>query len=156
MGLSDVDTNNYNRLIQYKSSLNKSRQPPENYTSVSSNCNLDISEKVVTKLHQEQARLDDSTIKQLVIDYKNGLNMNELARKYNCHRTTISQKLRMSGVAIRRLPPNNEQIDRMVTLYQSGLSLEAVGNKVNASASTVLRYITKRGVVTRDEHGRAK
>jgi DNA invertase Pin-like site-specific DNA recombinase len=123
---------------------------------MSSDRDLGVSEKIVTKLHQEQVKLDDNAIRQLIIDYKNGLNMNELARKYNCHRTTISQKLRMSGVTIRRLPPNDEQIDRMVTLYQSGLSLETVGNKIGVSASTVSRHIAKRGMVTRDEHGREK
>lgn len=155
VGLSAIEYNNYDRLLRYK----------ENIISqdVSADTELDITRlrenystdgKVVNHLHQKQKRLNDDEVNQVIAGYNSGLSMNELAHKFDCHKTTISQRLKTAGIVIRRLPPSDNQITKMVELYQSGLSLTKVGDMVGISASTVLNYLRRRGIKTRDPHGK--
>jgi AraC-like DNA-binding protein len=91
----------------------------------------------------KQKRLNEQEIQQIIAGYKNGLSMDELASNFGCYRTTISQKLKAAGATIRRLPPSDNQIAKMVELYQSGLTLEDVGKRIGKSARTVLKYLQK-------------
>ena len=160
VALSDIDTNNYVKVLEYKYSLNhrSEKQILQESNSLSqtkiANNQQDDQVKIVNKLTHKQTRLNNEEITQIVDGYKSGLNTNELARKFNCHKVTISNKLKAAGVKIRRLPPSNKQIVKMMELYQSDLSLEEVGKQVGTSASTVLRSLRGRGVKTRGPHER--
>ncbi|MHB1314129.1 MAG: helix-turn-helix domain-containing protein [Christensenellales bacterium] len=156
VGLSDIDTNNYAKVLDYKKSL--SRDPVLQRKAISGEPiqTPNSQERIVNKLHQQQKRLSDEEIDCIISGYQNGQTVYELAEQYGCHRMTISNKLKVAGVTIRRLPPSNNQIDKMVELYRSGLSLENVGKRVGTAAKTVLKYLKQRDVETRDTHGYAK
>lgn len=181
MALSDASENNYASIIKYKQKLeinnysndskplNQQSQSPlswaynlnqqsllatiNNPPSLSTTNN---NETVITHLRQEQRILSDEEITKIIIGYSNGLTMKQLANQFNCHRTTISQKLKVTGITIRMRSPTKEQVNKIITLYESGLSLENIGKIFNMSATTIMYCLKKQGIKTRDSHGQLK
>ena len=110
--------------------------------------------RAVTKISQRQKRLDEHEINQLIAEYKAGSTVYQLATRFGCHRTTVSEHLRLNGVQMRLKPLTEERIQEAVRLYESGLSAAKVGERVGANAATVLARLRERGVVIRDAHDR--
>lgn len=108
----------------------------------------------VKKIRQQQKRLDEDEIGQLVAEYRAGSTIYGLAAKFGCHRTTVSEHLRTHGVQMRLRPLTEERIREAVRLYGSGLSSAKVGERVGATDKTVLARLRERGVVVRDAHDR--
>lgn len=107
------------------------------------------------RAHVKRAkRLSGSELTAVIDRYRNGATVYELARDFGITRDTVARHLKQAGVIMRGQSPTTDQIDRMVTLYESGLSLAAVGYRVGFSARTVELHIKRRGVRTRDSHGR--
>jgi len=101
---------------------------------------------------QRQKRLDDEQVSQLVVAYRLGATVYELAAQFGCHRSTVSELLRSRGVSMRHAPLTEAQIDQAIELYESGLSLTKVGKLVEANAETVRQRLLGRGVKLRGPH----
>lgn len=86
--------------------------------------------------------------------YEAGATVYELAAEFGCHRTTVAERLKKSGVAMRLQPPSPEAIDSMVHLYLSGLSHLVVGKQLDFCANTVRDCLRGRRIQSRDTHGR--
>lgn len=154
MALSELDTNSLSRVLKYKKQNDCKITKPD--TEEPPTKMVGTNEKIINELHQQQKRLSCAEIAQIVIGYKSGKTVYELAEIFDCHRVTISSQLKANGVELRRSSPNEEQIDQMIGLYKTGLSMQDVGSQVGMSASTVMRSLYRRGVKTRDPHGRVK
>ena len=98
VGLSDIDTNNYAKVLDYKDSLNREPSLQKKGTSGKPIQTPNSQERIVNKLHQQQKRLSDEEIDQIIAGYKSGQPMLELAMQFGCHRTTISNNLKKHGV----------------------------------------------------------
>jgi DNA invertase Pin-like site-specific DNA recombinase len=152
--LSGVDINNYSKVLEYKTNYSSTElitsstdlQPEELQSDTSNNQHG----KIIHKLNRKQRILTDEDIDQIIVGYKSGLRMNELARKFNCHECTIRYKLRAAGINNYKPKLDDDQIAKMVELYQSGLSLDDVGRKVGVSRETVRKYIKAKGAEIRN------
>lgn len=114
------------------------------------------SERVISKLVQRQKRLSTDEVSEIVNSYKSGLNIYQLAKQYNCHRTTISYHLKEHGVKMRNRPLSEAQVNEAVKLYESGLSCLKIGKIIGADDTTILRRLRERGVGVRGAHERMK
>jgi len=85
--------------------------------------------------------------------YESGLSVYQLADKFGCHRSTVSQHLKLQGVKMRKRPLSEIQIDEAIRLYESGLSCAKVGKIIGADTGTIHRRLRERGVVLRGAHG---
>jgi lambda repressor-like predicted transcriptional regulator len=90
----------------------------------------------------------------LIVDYRTGLTVYQLAARFGCHRSTVSRCLKSNGVRMRLTPPSKEQIEEAVGLYESGLSLAKVGEKIGCNPDTLRLRLRERGVVMRVPHDR--
>ena len=163
--LSDIDTNNFNKVFKYKNSVNykiaeaESREslsqlPESQGASVQVN-NIEpgeTQERIVKRLHQPQKILSKEEISELVVGYKSGLTIYQLAKQFGCHRTTVSQHLKAKGIEMRNRPLTQTQVDEIVRLYESGLSCAKVGKIINVDGETVHRRLRERGVRMRGVH----
>ena len=109
--------------------------------------------KSTKRISQRQKRLDVDEIEQLIAEYKTGSTVYQLAAKFGCHRTTVSECLKTHGVRMRLTRLTEKQIDEAVRLYESGFSSVNVGLRVGASPRTVVDRLRERGVVIRDARG---
>ena len=145
VGLSDPDTNLFDRALRYKSNLYykaiETEQQDDNFQ-----------ERTVKQLTQQQKILSAGEISEVVTAYKSGLTIYQLAKQFNCHRTTISRHLQTQGVEMRNRPLSETQIDEAVKLYELGLSCLKIGKIIGADDTTILRRLRKRGVVVRSRY----
>jgi DNA-binding CsgD family transcriptional regulator len=105
-------------------------------------------------VRQHQRRLSSAEIAELVIEYSSGATTYELASRFGCHRTTVSELLKSHDVTLRRAPLNEEQIDRAAELYETGLSLAKIAKLIGANAETIRQHLRERGVTMRGPHDR--
>jgi hypothetical protein len=103
---------------------------------------------------QRQKWLEPDEVDELVRAYESGANVYELAKRFACHRTTVSGHLKSRGVAMRLTPMTEDDVDRAVELYGSGLSLVKVGEALGRDGETVRQRLIARGVVLRGPHER--
>ena len=101
-------------------------------------------------------KLSSSILSKLVLDYSEGIPIHELAKNYGVHRATISAHLDRARVSKRPRSMGEVQINEAVQDYATGQSLEKIGNRLGFDPTTVLRELRRRGLRTRDTHGRER
>lgn len=87
-------------------------------------------------------------------EYQAGHMMKEIAARHGIHRVTVSEVLDRTGTAKRPKGMSQSQVDMAARLYESGLSLVSVGAQLGFNATTVRTMLLRRGITTRDSHGR--
>lgn len=107
-----------------------------------------------TTVRQKQHRLSREETVELIVRYKAGALIKELAVEFDLDRKTVSAVLRREGVELRPRGLSPEQIDQAVQLYEQGWSLVRVGEKFKVTANTVQARLREREVRMRDPHGR--
>jgi hypothetical protein len=101
-------------------------------------------------------RLRPAQVEELVIGYKTGSTVYQLAEQFRINRGTVAKLLEREGVPRRGRPLFPAQIEQATELYASGLSLVSVGKQLECDGSTVHLALRKAGVRMRDTHGRER
>ena len=100
--LSELDINNYFKIMEYKDNRNAKKLKPSSANLPSPKISSDkpdkYNAKVIHKIHKKQRILSNDEIKQIVVDYQSGISKTEIARKFKCHECTIRYKLRNAGI----------------------------------------------------------
>ncbi|MGV8083438.1 MAG: helix-turn-helix domain-containing protein [Coriobacteriia bacterium] len=109
---------------------------------------------LVQEIRQKQTILTDEQIQEMVVDYRAGRTVYELADKFECARETVSLHLRAKGVRMRMQPLSEQLVDEIVRLYESGLSCAKVAKAVGVDEKTVWNRLKERGVAMRGAHER--
>ena len=107
-------------------------------------------------ISQEQTRLTETQIDEVIERYRTGAPLRDLAIEYGCNRNTLSARLKKRGLEPRWRQVTEQDIDEAVRLYESGMSLVRVGERIGISGSAVRNYLLARGVPARDSHVRTK
>jgi hypothetical protein len=82
-------------------------------------------------------RLRRAQVEELVIGYKTGSTVYQLAELFRINRGTMSNLLERQGVPRRNRSLSPAQIERATELYAAGLSLVSVGKQLGCDGSTV-------------------
>ena len=102
MRLSELDINNYFKIIEYKNNHSTQKLKPSSTNLPSERTSSDKPDncgaKIIHKIHKKQRILSDDEIHQIVADYQSGMSKTEIARKFNCHECTIRYKLRNAEI----------------------------------------------------------
>ncbi|WP_285645149.1 helix-turn-helix domain-containing protein [Lentzea sp. NBRC 102530] len=102
---------------------------------------------------QTARQLRPAEIDKLVEAYREGWNVQQLARRYNIHRSTVGLYLKAHGIDTKARALRPEQIAEATELYQAGATLEHLAKQYGLSDSTIQRYFREFGVKMR-ERGR--
>jgi DNA-binding CsgD family transcriptional regulator len=95
-------------------------------------------------IHEDQLEVVDA--------YAAGASINEVARQFRLHRTTVNAILERHGVPVRARTMSPTQIRRARELYESGLSLVDVGAQLGFNAQTVANRLKALAVPIRAPH----
>lgn len=101
-------------------------------------------------------KLPAETERAIVAEYKAGQTMKQIAARHDIHRITVSEVLDRTDTTKRPKGMSPNQVDVAVRLYESGLSLARVGAQLEFDAVTIRTMLLRRGVKTRDSHGRER
>jgi len=110
----------------------------------------------VPKPPRRARRLTEEQVAKIAAEYESGKNVYEISKSLKVPRTMVSKHLARAGVATRRRPLTETQIDEAVRLYASGLSLARVSERIGAAPTTIQLRLREREVQLRDTHGRKR
>jgi hypothetical protein len=79
--------------------------------------------------------------------------MNEVARQFGLHRTTVRAMLDRAGVSVRPREMSPAQVGLATKLYGDGLSLKQVGERLGFNAQTIANRLVAAGVRMRSARG---
>ena len=151
MALSGLDLNNYDGLIRYIKSFvidadvnDISEEIPIAYKKVN-----EYGEIEVTKLTQQQKKLTNDEVLQIVKDYQNGMNTNQLADKYGCHRVNISAQLKKQNIEVTTRKLNSQNITEIIGLYEGGMNTTQLAKRFGVTCPTIIKYLHENGVKMR-------
>jgi hypothetical protein len=101
-------------------------------------------------------QLDANQVQELIAGYRAGATVYELGAMFSIERRTVSNILHRHDVQMRRRSLSPTQVDDAIYLYNLGWSLARVGQHLGVDHTTVLTKLRKRGIPTRDTHGRPR
>ena len=97
-----------------------------------------------------QRRLGPEEVAELVVAYRRGVPVDELATSFGVNRTTVLAHVRCHGVPKRdRRALQGDVVDRAAQLYAGGQSADWVAAQLGVAASTVRRALKDAGVTLR-------
>lgn len=105
--------------------------------------------RVSSPLPRQAKHLKPKQSAQLADDYRQGMKVGELAKKYGIHRVTVADHLAVHGISKRTRGLTPEQIEQAIQRYQAGASLAALGRSFKVSADTVRKALLQQGVTMR-------
>ena len=88
-------------------------------------------------------------MKQVIIDYKKGMNMSKIARKYKCSVTPIRRILKINDIRIRQTGEVNTldlPTDQIFTYYQNGMSISKIARKYKCSKNAIVKRLKDNNV----------
>ncbi|MHB1342534.1 MAG: helix-turn-helix domain-containing protein [Coriobacteriia bacterium] len=101
--------------------------------------------EAVSQLRQQHKRLTDSEVDQLVVTYREGSTILELAARFDCDRKTVMRYLKLRCVEARYRRLSETQVDEAVDLYGRGMSLAKLGKRLGVDPKTVKARLLERG-----------
>ena len=103
----------------------------------------------VRALEMAQTFLNDSQVDELLVLYKGGMTMAQVAERFDIDRHTVARHLEHRGVPARVRGLKDEHLSEAVRLYESGSTLMEIGRRFGASGATVRRANAAEGVTIR-------
>ena len=101
---------------------------------------------------QVQHRMTQSEAERLKQGYCDGSTVNDLAARFQLHRTTVMAQLERSGVPRRGKGPDEDQLNRAIELYERGQSTAKIGSLLGFSSETIRQRLLDAGVSLRRGH----
>jgi len=154
VGLSGLNSNNCDTILGFKESIAvdfKSLPLPTDSLSSETRKSNEYGETVVSRITQEQRRLNDKEIKLLISEYEKGKSTYQLAKQFSCHRSTVSSILKKHGVVVsndtaqKKLDP-----DVVIALYSNMYTTQQIAEKYEVNPNAVLLCLRKHGVKRRN------
>jgi DNA-binding CsgD family transcriptional regulator len=107
------------------------------------------------KQRQVQRRLTPKQAARLAAEYQAGDSMQQLADRWNLHRTTVADHLHRAGVTIRQRGISPERLDEAIQLYGEGWSCQRLAERFDCDDETVRQTLKRAGVKLRKPWERA-
>jgi DNA invertase Pin-like site-specific DNA recombinase len=105
---------------------------------------------VVSKICQEQKRLNADEIELLIEGYSNGDSIYKLAKRFDCGKTTVSSILKRHDIVVsNRVAQKKLDIEDVIAKYNDMLSSQEIAEEYGVSPNVVLRCLRENGVKVR-------
>ena len=143
--LSETYSNNYKIIRDFVKShattpVNSDIEQCINNTTYDPNC-------IVKTIKQQQKNLSELEIQTICKKYQGGSSSYELAKEFNCHRSTITAALRRNGIEVsHKAATKPELVKRVIGLYAEMKTPKEVGAIVGITGDTVRRILKENGI----------
>lgn len=145
MGLSEINSKNYRIILD---NVNKSNSTPvkQPVDPTITDLSYDSNSIVKTIKQQQKHEFSKKEIEGIIAAYQSGASTYELAKQYNCHRSTISHQLKLHDIEVKI---EKIDINEAIVLYESGWTTKQIAEKYHMSDNAVSRRLKKAGVKMR-------
>ncbi|ACV21987.1 RNA polymerase sigma factor, sigma-70 family [Slackia heliotrinireducens] len=97
---------------------------------------------IVTEIQQQQKDLTDDEILQITRRYSEGASVYELARDFDCHRSTISRHLRLQGITVsNKVIDRPALVERVLQMYADRMHAKQIGTELDISPKSVSKIL---------------
>jgi len=155
-------------MMQVRAVLNVSRHHKVDLSALLSNLSpavLDLWKQPIpttpwvpsqpARILQQQRRLPDDIVQQLILRYQSGRAVTQLAEEFGINRRTALEHLKRADVS--RRPHVRKLTDELVReaerLYETGLSLKNVAARFKVNETTIRNEFTRAGIQIRPRRG---
>ncbi|MBQ9269804.1 MAG: helix-turn-helix domain-containing protein [Oscillospiraceae bacterium] len=147
--LSETYSNNYSIISEYV----KCYRPTPVKTPVDPNV-TDLSydpNSTVKSIKQQQKHLSEAETQTIVDKYKAGASTYELAQEFGCHRYTISNALKRSGIVVdKHVEGRKYKAEEVIRLYvEEKKSVAELAKKFGICDATIYKCLKRNGVYTK-------
>jgi hypothetical protein len=98
---------------------------------------------------RRMTELNAAELAAMIVDYKAGANLKQLAATYRYSHAGISGALKSADVPLRRQGLTTSQVDEAERLYAAGQSLARIAERLQVNPSSVRTRLLERGVTMR-------
>jgi len=148
VGISGLDLNNYNGIIKFKKSISteiskviSAKNKPSETTKVN-----EYGETVVSRMRQEQTRLNDDEVEVLIKEYQNGKSTKALAERFGCNKATVSRVLKRYGVNVTNRKKERVFImEDVIAMYENMHTAVEIAQKYGVTPDMVIRFLREKG-----------
>jgi DNA-directed RNA polymerase specialized sigma24 family protein len=130
------------RLLQ--SHCNQERATKQLGSLVRRAWNEDVERSAANTPRKAPKRLSAEINAQIVADYQSGMKATDVARKHGINEWTVRHRLRRSGVPLRPISMNEDEIELTFVLRAQGLSYERIAERVGFSEGTVRNVLRRK------------
>lgn len=102
---------------------------------------------LVRRIETAQTYLTPSKVDRLVEDYKAGMSVVGLAKKYGIHRATVSAHLSRRRTLRRRPGLDVDERAEAVRLFRAGVSMRAISRQLGVGRKSVRSCLVDAGVI---------
>ena len=147
--LSQLYSNTFQKIVKYKSehlttSVNNTSEKP--LRKVNS-----YGETEIQHIRQHQKILSDEEIKHIIEKYNAGVSTYELAQEYGCHRYTISNALKRSGIVVdKHVEGRKYKTEEVIRLYTEEMkSVKQIAEMFDVCDATIYKCLKRNRVYTK-------
>lgn len=149
MDLSQTYSKNYLVVAEYVKSYHTTSVKPAIDPSVT-----DLSyapNSIVKSIKQQQKHLSEVETRTIVERYKAGVSTYELAQEYGCHRYTISNALKRSGIVVdKHVEGRKYKTEDVILLYvEKKKSVKQIAEMFDVCDATIYKCLKRNGVYTK-------
>ena len=119
VGLSEINSKNYRAILAQKAKLKES---PNNLLLTDERTSS-AKDYTITELKEQHKQLTDEEIAIIVLRYKAVASTYDLAKEFNCHRSTISRNLKKQGIEVTtEKVKRTDLINQVISMYADCLT----------------------------------
>lgn len=97
---------------------------------------------IVSEIRQQQKDLSDDEIRQIAQRYSEGASVYELAREFDCHRSTISRCLKKQGITVsNKVTDRPALVERVLQMYADGMHAKEIASKIGITPKSVSKIL---------------
>ena len=150
MDLSTLYSNTFLKIIKFKHSI--PADPPSSVKDNISERKVEnkYGEIEVRKICQKQKILSDSEIEEIAKLYLEGVSTYTLATAFECHRYTISNALKRSGITVdKHVEGRKYKTEEVIRLYsEEKKSVKQVAEMFGVCDATIYKCLKRNGIST--------
>ena len=104
----------------------------------------------VKQLHQQQKRLTEREIAEIVVKYNSGISTYDLAKEYGCHRRTISDNLKKQGIKVtNQLMERKGVVELVMQMYSEYIKPADIAKAIGINVDSVRKILKENNVYIR-------
>jgi len=154
VGVTDLDSNLYDAVMQFKKPKAVSTEPIEPFIDINSPVNKkdnEFGDIVTSRINKKQRCLQKHEIQVLITAYeKGGKSTYELAEQFGCHRATVSNILKRHNVVVSNCKGQNKlNAEDVTAMYENMYTTAEIAKKYEVGPDVVIRCLRANGVMIR-------
>ena len=106
---------------------------------------------IVKSIKQQQKHLTKAETRKIIEKYKAGVSTYDLAQEFGCHRYTISNALKRSGIVVdKHVEGRKYKTEEVIRLYvEEKKSVAELAKKFGVCDATIYKCLKRNGVYTK-------